>query len=71
MDTRTGAILAAVEGDSKREEHVLPGAVSIAKRRTRKESRNEAIQRLQDNVLRALAALGNVEATEADQAPPD
>jgi len=54
VDTRTGAIVATVAGEAKREENVLPGAVSIAQRRTREHSRSEAVTRFQDDFNRIL-----------------
>ncbi len=57
VDTRTGTILAAVDGESKREELVLPGAVKIAERRTAKQAREEALARLQEDFSKALSSL--------------
>lgn len=58
MDTRTGYILAVLEGDSKKEENVLPGAVQIARRRTEAQAQAEALERLQRRFTEALTSLG-------------
>ncbi|MBN2559341.1 MAG: hypothetical protein JXQ75_00220 [Phycisphaerae bacterium] len=57
VDTRTGGILATIEGESKREEQVLPGAVDIAKRRTEKQARAEAVARFQMRFSGAVTSL--------------
>ena len=57
VDIRTGAILATVAAEGKREENVLPGAVSIARRRTRQQSRSEAVTRFQEDFHRILDEL--------------
>lgn len=63
VDTRTGAILATVAGEAKREENVLPGAVPIAQRRTREESHSEAVTRFQDDFSRILDQLATSPST--------
>ncbi len=60
LDTRSGFVLATVEGESKHEERVLPGAVEIARNRTAVEAQAEATRKLQTNsseTLRQLAAM--------------
>jgi len=57
VDTRTGLILATAEGDAKREENVLPGAVEIAARRVERRSRAEAVAGLQADVIDGLRTL--------------
>lgn len=57
MDTRTGYILAVLDGDSKKEENVLPGAVQIARRRTESQAQAEALDRLQARFTEALTAI--------------
>ena len=57
IDTRSGFILATAEGESKREENVLPGAVDIAAERVRRESRAEAAGRLQEQFRSVLLDL--------------
>ncbi|HKQ48741.1 MAG TPA: hypothetical protein VJZ71_11785 [Phycisphaerae bacterium] len=58
MDTRTGYILAVLDGDSKKEENVLPGAVPIARRRTQSQAQAQALERLQKRFTEALVSLG-------------
>ena len=70
VDTRTGAIVATVAGEAKREENVLPGAVPIARNRTREQSRREAVTRFQEDLARILRELATDGANaEADNAP--
>lgn len=57
VDTRTGAIMATVAAEAKREENVLPGAVSIARKRTREQARTEAVERFQNDFRRMLNRL--------------
>lgn len=57
VDTRSGVILATAEGEAKREEHVLPGAVDIASDRTAREAQREAVASLQVHVRAALDAV--------------
>lgn len=57
VDTRSGVVLATAEGEAKRKEHVLPGAVDIASDRTAREARREAVATLQANVRDVLAAV--------------
>lgn len=70
VDTRTGAIVATVSGEANREENVLPGAVPIARKRTREQSRTEAVARFQDDLARILRELATDGANaDADNAP--
>jgi len=57
VDTRSGFILATTEGEAKREEHVLAGAVEIARDRVRERAQAEAVAALQDNFRETLAGL--------------
>ena len=57
VDTRSGFILASAQGESKREENVLPGAVEIARGRTADQAQAEAIANLQVEVGKALLAI--------------
>ena len=57
VDTRSGFILATVEGEAVREENVLPGAVDIARDRIRRQAQTEAVASLHDNFRKTLAAL--------------
>ena len=59
VDTRSGFILATAEGEAKREENVLPGAVGIAWDRVARQARAEAVAQLQANTLEMLRALAN------------
>jgi hypothetical protein len=54
VDTRTGLIYATAEGEAKREENVLPGAVGIATPRVEQRARAEAVAELQANVEQTL-----------------
>ncbi len=54
VDTRSGAILASLEGQSLREEKVLAGAVDIAAGRTRREARAESADKLREESRQAL-----------------
>lgn len=57
VDTRSGFILATLEGDAKREENVLPGAVDIASDRVTRQARAAAEQDLQARCRAALRDL--------------
>ncbi len=59
VDTRSGFILGTAGGESQREERVLPGAVDIARRRTREQARADAVVHLQVAVPESLRALGD------------
>ncbi len=69
MDTRTGYILGVLEGDSKKEENVLPGAVEIARRRTESQAQAEALGRLQKRFTETLVAIAGVDRESASVAP--
>jgi hypothetical protein len=69
VDTRTGVILATVDGESKREEDVLPGAVDIAARRTQKQTHAEAVARLQEHFQGTLAQLSAMNAVPGTPEP--
>jgi hypothetical protein len=57
IDTRSGFVLATADGESLKEEKVLPGAVPIARDRTREQARAEAIANLQKSFRTTLADL--------------
>lgn len=57
VDTQTGGIIATAEGEAKKEENVLYGAVEIARTRTREQADVESLRHLHDNVTAALTAL--------------
>jgi len=57
IDTRSGFILATADGESLKEENVLPGAVPIAVGRTCEQARAEAATNLQQNFRATLADL--------------
>ncbi len=57
VDTRSGFILATADGESLKEENVLPGAVSIAVDRTREQARAEAVAGLQKDFRTTLTNL--------------
>jgi hypothetical protein len=59
VDTRSGFILGTAGGESQREERVLPGAVEIARQRTREQARAEAITRLQAAIPESLRTLAD------------
>ncbi len=59
VDTRSGFILATAQGEAKREENVLPGAVSIAWDRVARQAQAEAVAQLQANTLETLRALAS------------
>ncbi len=63
VDTQTGGIIATAEGEAKKEENVLFGAVEIAGDRTRESANVESMKHLHDNVLAALVALRSTEVT--------
>jgi hypothetical protein len=65
VDTRTGMILASIQGEGKREENVLAGAVSIAKDRTQKQARTEAERKLQEEFESTLNTLATPNASSA------
>lgn len=68
VDTRSNAVLATADGESKKEENVLAGAVEIARSRTQAQSRTEAIAHLQGDFSGTLAALA--QSSVASSAPP-
>jgi hypothetical protein len=57
VDTRSGFILSTIEGEGHREEHVLAGAVDIARRRTNEAARCEAVMNLQKEIEPAILNL--------------
>jgi hypothetical protein len=57
LDTQSGFILATAQGESKREENVLPGAVDIARDRLRKTIPDQAVARLQEMTRKTLLDL--------------
>ncbi len=57
IDTRSGFILATTEGEAKREEFALPGAVHIACARVRQQAQAEAVAALQANCRETLIGL--------------
>lgn len=61
LETRTGIVLATFDGDGKKEENVLAGAVSIASDRVRKVAQYDAFKEFQKHAGESLSAL----ATEA------
>jgi len=60
VDTQSGFILATAQGESKREENVLPGAVDIARDRLQKTTPAEAAARLQDMIRKTIQELAAV-----------
>ncbi len=63
VDTQSGFVLATVQGESRVEENVLPGAVSIARRRVDMTARQQAVARLVENVREALLELAQKPST--------
>jgi hypothetical protein len=57
IDTQSGFILATAQGESKREETVLPGAVDIARDRLQKTIPMQAVARLQEMTRKTLLDL--------------
>jgi len=57
IDTRSGFILATAEGEAKREENVLRGAVHIARDRVEQQAQAEAVADLQKSFRETLAGL--------------
>lgn len=70
VDTRTGGILATIEGESKYEEHVLPGVVRIVKRRAAKQAGTEAIARFQESFSETLNSLAASAVASGRQTEP-
>ena len=66
VDTRSGFILATAQGEGLREEHVLPGAVNIARDRVRREAQSEAIAALQKDLRATLASLAHSRGVRAE-----
>lgn len=67
VDTQTGGIIATAEGEAKKEENVLYGAVEIARTRTREQADVESLRHLHDNVTAALSALRSPVADAASE----
>jgi hypothetical protein len=67
VDTRSGFILATAEGEARREENVLPGAVEIARDRVQRQAQTEAVAALQKNVRETLAGLARSRGVRAKQ----
>lgn len=59
VDTRSGAILATFQGEGMREEHVLPGAVNIAKRRVAEQAQAQAVGDMQKACRNSLLELAD------------
>ena len=66
VDTRSGFILATAEGEAKREENVLPGAVNIARDRVRRQAQAEAVADLQSNFRETLSGLARSRGVRAE-----
>jgi hypothetical protein len=64
VDTRSGFILATAEGEARREENVLPGALEIARDRVRREAQAEAVTALQKHVRETVAGLARSRGVE-------
>lgn len=63
LDTRTGLALATAQGEGKKEENVLPGAVSIADDRVRRTAAAEAFAGLQSELPKMLTGVVVANAT--------
>ncbi len=59
VDTRSGFILATVDGEAKYEEHVLPGAVGIAADRVERKAHAQAVAKTQENFSVTLTGLAS------------
>ena len=59
VDTQSGFILATAQGESKKEENVLPGAVDVARDRQQKVVPAEAVTRLQEMIRNTLQELAD------------
>jgi len=57
VDTRTGLVLATIQGESKREENVLYGAVNIARDRIETQTQKEAANQLQNSFRKTIEEL--------------
>ncbi len=71
VDTRSGMVVATADGEAKREENVLPGAVDIAEDRVEREAQAEAVKALQENVRQVLLELSRRSATSSPAAPAE
>ncbi len=69
VDTRSGFILATVEGEALREENVLPGAVKIARDRVRREAQAAALADLQTKFREMLVQLAATRGVLHDATP--
>jgi len=68
VDTRSGFILASVDGEAKCEENVLPGAVEIAQQRVDRAARAAAAAEFQANAWKTMQHLARTRGVW--QAPP-
>jgi hypothetical protein len=66
IDTRSGFILATTEGEARREEAMLVGALDIARERVERQAQAEAVANLQKNFAQMLAGLAQSRGVRAE-----